>query len=312
MIDSKSGIIGLAIGDAMGVPLEFCIREKLQDNITTKMIGYGSHSVPKGSWSDDTSMTLCLIDAINKTGKVIYKDIADNFVKWAENNEFTPTGKRFDIGRTCLYAIMNYERGVLPEEAGLDDRMSNGNGSLMRILPLSYLCLTKNMNQNEIFDVVKNVSSITHRHEISVLGCYIYVLFGIELLKGKSLIEAYNYIKECNYSMFIEDNISVYDRILKNDISQYKIEEIKSTGYVVDTLEATIWTLLTTDSYNSAIIKAINLGNDTDTVGACVGGLAGIYYGLESFDKDWLRDLLKLDYIEELCDKFNEVLNGNE
>lgn len=100
MIDSRDGIIGLAVGDAMGVPLEFCIREKLMANPTTEMIGYGSHDVPKGSWSDDTSMTLCLIDAINNSGDINPDDIATNFIRWAENEEFTPTGKRFDIGRT--------------------------------------------------------------------------------------------------------------------------------------------------------------------------------------------------------------------
>ena len=183
MIDSKNGVIGLAIGDAMGVPLEFCIREKLQKNITTEMLGYGSHNVPKGTWSDDTSMTLGLIDAINKTGNIIPTDIAVNFVKWAENAEFTATGVRFDTGRTCLRAIVNYEKGINPIECGLDDEFSNGNGSLMRILPLINFCYAKKMNNADIYKVVRDVSSITHRHEISIMGCYIYVLFGIELLK---------------------------------------------------------------------------------------------------------------------------------
>lgn len=309
MIDSKNGIIGLAIGDAMGVPLEFCMREELMSHPTTEMKGYGSHDVPKGSWSDDTSMTLCLIDAINCSKDIIPEDIATNFVKWAENEEYTPTGRRFDIGRTCLYAIMNYERGSKAIESGLDDEMSNGNGSLMRIAPLIYYCNAKKMNNEEIYNVVKDVSSITHKHEISVMGCFIYVLFGIELLKNKNLKEAYDKIKEANYSMFSENCISRYSKILKSEIDKYKLDEIKSTGYVVDTLEATLWTLLTTDSYDSAVIKAINLGNDTDTVGACVGGLAGIYYGLDTIKTEWKKDLLRYDYIENMCNKFNDILN---
>lgn len=309
MIDSKNGIIGLAVGDAMGVPLEFCFREKLMANLTTEMLGYGSHNVPKGSWSDDTSMTLCLIDAINTTGKIVSKDVADNFVKWAENEEYTPCGKRFDIGRTCLQAIMNYERGVDPVDAGLDGELNNGNGSLMRILPLIYYCYSKNMNEEDIYYNVKDISSITHKHEISIMGCYIYVLFGIELLKKKNLAEAYNKIKKVDYSMFSKECISKYDRILKQNIEKYKLDDISSTGYVVATLEATLWTILTTDSFDSAIIKAINLGNDTDTVGACVGGLAGIYYGLENINKNWIMDLQKYDYIENLCNQFNLILN---
>ena len=309
MIDSKNGIIGLAIGDAMGVPIEFCSREELQSNPVTEMIGYGSFNVPKGSWSDDTSMTLCLIDAINKSKEIVLEDIADNFVKWVDNGEFTPSGYRFDIGNTCLYAIMNYKNGTKANESGLDNEMSNGNGSLMRIAPLIYYCYAKNQNEEEIYELVKDVSSITHRHEISIMGCYIYVLFGIELLKNINFKEAYIKIKNTDYSMFSNDCISRYNRILENDIDKYTIDEIKSTGYVVDTLEATLWTLFTTNSYDEAIIKAINLGSDTDTVGACVGGLAGIYYGLDSINETWKKDLIKYEYIKEMCDKFNEVLN---
>ena len=216
MIDSRDGIIGLAVGDAMGVPLEFCIREKLIANPTTEMIGYGSHDVPKGSWSDDTSMTLCLIDAINNSGDINPDDIATNFIRWAENEEFTPTGKRFDIGRTCMMAIMNYERGAKAIESGLDNELSNGNGSLMRIAPLIYYCYAKKLNIENIYHIVKDVSSITHRHEVSVMGCFIYVLLGIELLKNNTLDEAYNKIKLVDYSMFSEDCISRYSRILEN------------------------------------------------------------------------------------------------
>lgn len=96
---------------------------------------------------------------------------------------------------------------------------------------------------------------------------------------------------------------------MKQDISKHKLKEIKSTGYVVDTLEAVIWVLLNTKSYNEAVIGAVNLGDDTDTVGACTGGLAGIYYGMDNIKNEWKRDLLKYDYIIELCNKFDKELN---
>lgn len=309
IIDSKSGIVGLAIGDAMGVPLEFQIREKLQENPVKDMIGYKSHNMPKGTWSDDTSMTLALMDAITITNHIVPKHIADNFIKWAEEAEYTATGERFDIGRTCLQAIMNCEKGIYPTEAGLDGELNNGNGSLMRILPVAYYCYFRNLSEEDIYCAVKSVSSITHRHEISIMGCYIYVLYAIELLKGNSLENSYKNIKQKDYSMFSDKCKEEYKRILNKNISDYSIDDISSKGYVVYTLEATLWCLLTTENFDSAIIKAINLGNDTDTIGACTGGLAGIYYGLENINKTWKSELLKYNYIVDLCDKFNKTLN---
>ena len=165
MIDSKAGIIGLVVGDAMGVPLEFCMREKLMQNPTTEMIGYGSHDVPKGTWSDDSSMTIATIDAIiqSKDKTINYDDIATNFLLWMKDAKFTPSDRVFDIGRTCLRAIARYESNEdVAEKCGGDRELDNGNGSLMRILPLVYYCYSKKMSENEICEVVKNVSSITH------------------------------------------------------------------------------------------------------------------------------------------------------
>lgn len=304
----KDAIIGLAIGDAMGVPLEFKSRESLQASPTTEMKGYGSHNVPKGTWSDDTSMTLALIDAINRTGEIVPEDIANNFVRWIEDGEFTADGKVFDVGRTCLMAIRNYESNIAkPEECGEDGEFSNGNGSLMRISPLIFYCYYKNMNNEEIYECVKTVSSITHKHEISVMGCYIYVLFGIELLKEHSLLEAYNVIKNIDYRFFSENCKSRYDRIINGEIYRCSMDEIRSTGYVVDTLEATLWCLRNTDNFNDAVIKAINLGDDTDTVGACVGALGGICYGEESINKGWKEDLQNFKEIVEMCMEFGGI-----
>ena len=312
MIDSKNGIIGLAIGDAMGVPLEFCIRERLMKNPTTEMLGYGSHNVPKGSWSDDTSMTLATIDAIIKDNNINCETIATNFLEWIKNAKYTPSEKVFDIGRTSLMAIARFEdKQDIAEECGGASEMDNGNGALMRILPITYYCYSKSLTEQEIYETVKKVSSITHRHEISIMGCFIYVMYGIELLNNINLTQTYKNIQNLKYDKyFSEDTIKRYERILNNNINEYSLDEIKSSGFVVDTLEATLWVLLNTNSYNQAIIKAINLGNDTDTIGACVGGLAGIYYGQDNINLNWKNDLLKLDYINSLCDKFNKVLNG--
>ncbi len=301
------GIIGLVIGDTMGVPIEFVDRKILLQNPVTQMLEYGTHSVPKGCWSDDTSMTLATIDSIINMKDIDENDIADRFLKWFRNAEYTATEKVFDIGRTTLQALAKYELKLnKASECGEDNEYSNGNGSLMRILPIAYYCFYKNLENKDILEIVSRVSSITHKHSLGILGCYIYVQFAIELLKGKSRKNAYENIKKLDYTDFTEEIVNKYERILKKDISKYKLEEIKSTGYVVDTLEATLWIFMNTKTYNEAIIGAINLGEDTDTIGACTGGLAGIYYGIDNIKKEWKKNILKYDYIIDLCNKFDE------
>ena len=311
MLSCKDGIIGLVVGDAMGVPVEFCIRERLMENPLTEMVGYGSHDVPKGSWSDDSSMTIATIDAIIEDKDINCETIARNFLYWFRDAKYTPTDRVFDIGRTCLQAIAKYEMKVKKaEECGGTGEMDNGNGSLMRILPVAYYCYAKNMTEKEIYNAVKKVSSITHGHDISIMACLIYVLFAINLLSGDDLEQAYKKIKKAHYNAYFDKNtIARFDRILKKDIYKFDLDTISSKGFVLDTLEATLWILFNTDSYNQAIIGAINLGNDTDTVGACVGGLAGINYGFDKINDSWRKDILKYDYLIELCDKFDEVLN---
>lgn len=305
----KDGVIGHAIGDAMGVPVEFCIREKLLAHPVTKMIGYGSHDVPAGTWSDDTSMEIATMDSmINQGGKINCEDIMMNFYYWLKEAKYTPYGEVFDAGRTCIKSIINFSKGYDILECGQKDEYSNGNGSLMRILPIAYYCYYNKLKEEEIFEVVKDVSSLTHAHEISVLGCYIYVNYIIKLLEGKDKFESYNLIKLIDYSMFTEESLEVYKRILKEDIEKYSIDEIKSSGYVVDTLEASFWILLNASNFKEAIIGAINLGNDTDTIAAITGSMTGILYGYNSIPQEWLDKLAKRDYIEDLCDKLEKVL----
>lgn len=309
----KDSLIGLAIGDAMGVPIEFSIREKCIANPLTKMVGFGSHDVPAGSWSDDTSMTIATMDSYIEKKSIDYKDIMDKYVEWVVQYKYTPCNFRFDIGHTCAKAIYNYSRNnISPIECGLKEIGDNGNGSLMRILPIALYSFYKGLKEEEIIELTNNISSLTHAHEISKLGCYIYVRFVLFLLNGKDKFSAYNMIKCDDYSSYSEESIKVYERILKHDISKLKLNSINSSAYIVDTLEASIWVLLNTESFSQAIIGAINLGQDTDTVGAVTGSMAGIIYGYDKIPQEWLNKLLKLDYLENICNKFEIVLIGGE
>ena len=266
----KDAIYGLAIGDALGVPFEFKERGTYH---CSDMIGNGTHNQPIGTWSDDTSMTIATCSSIKKTGFVNCNDIRKQFEKWLFNVKYTPFGKVFDCGFTCSEAIYNKE--------GFNDIMSNGNGSLMRILPLAFI---PDISDEQI----KDVSAITHAHDISKEACVIYVRIAQGLIKG---------IKLSEIIPKLVDNESIYKRLIIMD--SILEDEIKSTGYVVDTLEASIWCILHTDNYKDCVLKAVNLGGDTDTIAAITGGLAGIIYGYSNIPEKWVDNLQSKNIIDD-------------
>ncbi|WP_054251799.1 ADP-ribosylglycohydrolase family protein [Neofamilia massiliensis] len=271
----RDGLYGLAVGDALGVPVEFYERGTYK---VTKMEGYGSWDQPPGTFSDDTSMTLATAYAIKEKKSIDLEAIMENFVDWLKDGKFTPDNNCFDVGRTTAKAIETYiETGSLEKSSQVDQR-SNGNGSLMRILPLIFT----DANDEDI----AKVSALTHGHEISIEGCLIYVYIGREILKGRKLKDILKNLKVSE----------TYERL--KILDQLEEKDIKSTGYVVYSLEASLWCLLKSSSYEEAVLKAVNLGDDTDTIGAISGGLAGLIYGYESIPKNWIDTLRAKDLIE--------------
>lgn len=307
----ESGLFGLAIGDALGVPVEFQSRSYLKANPVSEMIGYGTHYQPLGTWSDDSSLAFCLAESLCENFDLF--DIARNFVKWYSTELWTPHGHVFDIGIATRNAIHNIAKGHEPELCGGFEEKDNGNGSLMRILPLIFY-LEKEDNIEIIYKKVKAVSSITHAHFRSVFACFIYVVYCLEILKGKDKIEAYKEMQKI-LSGFLTDKkfnpveLQLFDRVLKNDISKYPENNIHSSGYVLDSLQASFWCFLNSDSYEETVLKAVNLGEDTDTTGAIAGGLAGIYYGIESIPKKWIKNLARTNDIKDLAERLSKNIN---
>ncbi len=307
----KSAIYGFVIGDAMGVPVEFEDREKLMKSPVTNMLGYGSYDVPKGVWSDDTSMTLATMDSIivNKN-KLNYNDIADKFCEWINNAKYTATNEVFDIGTTTKYSLMRYWNNKIDAtKCGGNAISENGNGSLMRMLPIAFYCFYNKTEDNDIINIVRNTSSITHAHEISIIGCYMYVKYIIFILSNNNKTESYKLLQKIDYSIFNKDNINLYERIIKEDISKYSLDTIKSTGFVVDTLESALWVILNTENFNEAIIGSVNLGGDTDTIAAITGSIAGILYGYDSINEKWIKDIKNKELLSKYIYEFTNTLN---
>ncbi|WP_428224031.1 ADP-ribosylglycohydrolase family protein [Flavobacterium sp.] len=311
-----SALFGVAIGDALGVPVEFKDRDELKRFPVTGMREYGSHGQPAGTWSDDSSLTFCLADSLCNGYDT--NQIGQYFVNWANGQMWTPHGRVFDIGMATGFTIHQIEKGTPPLLAGGTSERDNGNGSLMRILPLVFFI--KDMPIEKRFDITKDVSSLTHRHIRSVLACFIYLEYARLLIEGKSKEAALVIMQETvkdflnNNAIASQKEIELYHRVLdikvgiyeKQLIHQLEESEIASSGYVLHSLEASIWCVLTSSSYSETVLKAVNLGGDTDTTAAIAGGLAGLIYGYEAIPKDWLEVLARKNDIEKLCNRMAE------
>lgn len=207
-------------------------------------------------------------------------------------------------------ALTRLLRGVAPEEAGGIGRRDNGNGSLMRILPvaLRYADLTT----VEMLLMAHRISSITHRHPRCLMSCGLYCCMAKGLLAGQTPAQAYRYMIEQGEPFYTVEpyatELEHFDRLFSGDLAEVEEADIASSSYVVHTLEASIWSLLTTDSFESAVLKAVNLGDDADTTGCVTGGLAGVCYGMEAIPTAWIDILVRQAEIEKLLARFTEEL----
>lgn len=254
----RDAVYGLAVGDALGVPYEFQARDTFECH---GMTGHGTHHKPAGTWSDDTSLALATCDSIRDTGRIDVTDMRRRFERWYFDGEYTVDGL-FDVGNTCAAAINSGE--------GRRGERDNGNGSLMRIAPLAFTGATD--------AEVEAVSAITHAHPISTGACVAYVRVLRALATGATVEEALG-----------RRYRGVRDK---------PRAEVRSGGFVLDTLDAALWCLVNTDGYEGCVLAAVNLGSDTDTTAAVAGALAGAHYGLGAIPAEWLDTLRGKDVIE--------------
>lgn len=302
---------GIAIGDALGVPVEFKTRSYLSENPITTLTGYGCWNQPPGTFSDDSSLTFCTAESLI-TGYNL-QNMAQSFVRWSSEGYWGAHNEVFDIGHTTRRALLRVSTGTSPLVSGGFEEFENGNGSLMRMMPLA-LFLT---NENDIhtrYQVIREVSGITHQHFRSVLGCFIYVEFLRALLSLKDLREAYLQMQRSvnaylGTQPFNPAEIKRYERVLQQNIAAIPEQQILSSGYVIHTLESALWCLLTTQDYQSCVLTAVNLGGDTDTTGAVAGAAAGLHYGFDQLPAQWVNQVVKSAEIGNLAKRFMAAIN---
>jgi len=262
-LDSDIGLfLGLAIGDAMGAPIEFQPSREPENYITRYMSG-GAHNVSKGEFTDDTSMALAIADAFLEAKAFDGKLIMQNFVKWKNEGVYSPRGVMFDCGNTVLQALRNFEKDQRNPFAGPKDEFSAGNGGLMRLAPAIIFA----HSEDDASYLARETTRLTHG---------------------------------ANEALFYSEIFAreLFSRTISNEYSQYKHpiniarEDVMSGGYVKETYQAGWWAFQTTDNFEDCIIKAINRGFDSDTTGAVAGMIAGCFYGLSNIPQ-WMIDGLQ-------------------
>ena len=346
----KNGIMGVIIGDALGCPVQFLSREEIAEDPVTEMTGFGTYNMPVGTWTDDGSMTVATLDSIRENRGINLQDIMYRFACWLTKGEYTPFGECFDNGGGTTAAILRYMRDPDVTTCGVRTDHDNGNGALMRIMPVCLYCYEQQkdgkLDDAGAIRLIHQVSGLTHNHLRGQIACGLYYFMvravlddltepesmaecggitpaasviedagteadagnaaveadgkdGLKDLLAKGLAEGFDFYRQDPANLV---QLAYYSRLEDlNAFGELPAALIRSSGYVVDTLEAVVWSLLNTDNFREVLLLAVNLGDDTDTVGAICGGLAALFYGYDAIPEEWLAVIQKRDWIESLC-----------
>lgn len=299
------GLWGALIGDALGVPVEFKDRPTVQADPVTGMHGFGSHKQPPGTWSDDGALTLCTVDSLLNR-EFDLTDMGERFVRWMNSGLWTSWGEPFDVGMATSDALLRIANGTAAAQAGGRSEDSNGNGSLMRILPVVLRFAPEPIES--FASRVGQVSAITHGHARSQMACVFYGLVVRQLLLGWRNSAALDSAR-VEFTGWYERSVefSRFRHILEDDLVSLPEAEIVSTGYVLHTLHASLWCLLTTQNFQDCVLKAVNLGGDSDTTGCVAGGLAGVAYGIKPIPADWINQLARKGDVDCLFHEFVDL-----
>lgn len=298
------GLYGSLVGDALGVPVEFQSRARRKEDPVTSMRAFGTWNQPAGTWSDDGALLLCAAESLAESG-FNTQDMGVRFRRWLAEGHWAAHGRVFDIGNATREALSRIAQGTPAEEAGGQAESSNGNGSLMRILPVPLATL--GTDTDTFCEQIKRASAITHGHDRSKMACVLHGLMVRAIMQGNEPAAAHARAAmefELRYATHPER--SHFASALDPSLASVPEIAIGSSGYVQHTLTASLWCLLTTDSFTDCVLKAVNLGEDTDTTGCVAGGLAGVVYGLEAIPQEWLTTLPRQNDLHQLFERFTQ------
>ncbi|MEZ0229064.1 MAG: ADP-ribosylglycohydrolase family protein [Planctomycetota bacterium] len=307
---ARGAILGVLAGDALGVPVEGMGRDEFEP--VTSMRGGGSHLQPAGTFSDDGSMTLCTIESLVEKKGFDANDVGDRLVRFYFNRHWTARHVMFGVGFTTREAIIRLRDGALAQKSGLDDEDSNGNGPLTRMAPIVLYAHARALSPRETVDLVHAACKITHAHPRAQLVAGFYALLARALLDGKSLAGALDFMRAQAMELYNSepwhDEYRHVQQLMERNPRNVDRDAVKSTGYCVDTLEAALWCLAREKPLHDTVLEAVNLGDDTDSVGSVVGGLCGMMHEPTAVPEDWRLTLARIEEVEALIAKFQALL----
>ena len=301
----RGGVYGLLVGDALGVPYEFHMKEDIPpveqiEMVPPKGFTRAHWGTPAGTWSDDGAQALCLLDSLLRKGSFDLNDFSDRLLAWYEHGLWAVDSRVFDVGIQTSMALSMYKSGGSPEDCGNVRPDGKGNGALMRVLPLA---LWHRGTDAELAADAHRQCLITHGNITNQVCCALYCLIARELLNGSSF--GYSLDSAVQKLRSIYDGNEPYTEeflfVLRPDEPDIWVG--RGSGYVVDSLRSAVMIMKTAASYEEAVKQAIALGDDTDTTACITGGLAGIKFGFDGIPERWLKALRDRDKAEELVSR---------
>jgi ADP-ribosyl-[dinitrogen reductase] hydrolase len=296
----KGCMLGLAIGDAMGAPVEF-----MQRGTFKPVSGYrsgGKFRLNAGEWTDDTAMALCLAQSLLDCQGFDPADQLEKYLLWMHEGYMSCTGKMVGLGKTCMRTLIRYRR-TRQHYTDITHEKFSGNGSLMRLAPV---CIYYVNDIKTAVNYAALSSKTTHGSPIAVDACRYFSYILVSLFNGMEKEMLFSDAFKINVRLFFKNEPlhPALNHIVAGEYQNKKEDDISSSGYVIDSLEAALWSFYHTSTFKDAVLKAVNLGDDTDTVGAITGQLAGACYGMPAIPEEWILGLGRRD---DLLDVMNEV-----
>ena len=284
----RGALLGLAVGDALGAPVEFCRRGSFP--LVTEMGAVPAARLPAGAWTDDTAMALCLAQSLLLRPDFDGHDLLTRFCRWRDFGDNTSTGRCIGIGQNTLRALSRFSRtGAVTADA---TRRADGNGALMRVAPVA--CRHWRSTTKAVA-IAASQSRTTHASELSAAACEL----AVDVMGASIAGHRWDDVWPRPVISAWPEEIA---RLGQGSWRSLTVDAVSSSGFVVHTLEAALWAVGTTTCFEDAVVRAVNLGDDADTVGAVAGQLAGARYGASAIPARWLSMLVKRELVEDCAD----------